>query len=198
MTPGVKQRFCSGTLIAPRAVVSAAHCLGGVLSDAGITADQIWVSFDPVYDPAVSTLYHGTMVTDGDPGAYVGGSGYQGKFGNSNGYDIAVVHLDEAPPITPARLPTAGLLSSLDLRGQAFTTVGYGRTRVDQTGGPNSIEPNFFRTCATSRPRSSGVCRRISSPCPRIRPLAMAAGATATRAPRTSSATRTSQSRFPV
>ena len=56
---------------------------------------------------------------------------------------MAVVHLDNAPLITPAQLPTAGLLSSLDLRGQTFTAVGYGRTRTDKTKGPNNIETNY-------------------------------------------------------
>src|SRR6185295_14168971 len=58
--------------------------------------------------------------------------------------DIAVIHLDQAVnDIAPAHLPPAGLLSSIDLRNQTFTAVGYGRTRIDKTGGKNAIVDNF-------------------------------------------------------
>lgn len=131
--PGPKQRFCSGTLVAPRIMVSAAHCYSIAVSDG--QADQIFVSFDSVYDPAVSTLYHATMVPHPE---------FVDNLHSSTlrDHDIAVLHLDAAPSITPAGLPTAGLLSSLDLLGQTFTAVGYGRTRVDKTAGPNNIGSN--------------------------------------------------------
>jgi hypothetical protein len=45
--------------------------------------------------------------------------------------------------ITPATLPTAGLLDDLkqggNLHDQAFLTVGYGTVRDDKTGGPHSL-----------------------------------------------------------
>ncbi|HKP89939.1 MAG TPA: trypsin-like serine protease [Thermoleophilaceae bacterium] len=141
ITPGYFQRFCSGTLIAPRVMLSAAHCFYGT------PIDEVWASFDPVYRPGTSSLIHGTAVIDP---SY---SDYKGQYGRSNPRDIAVVHLDQAPPITPAKLPTAGLLSTLDLRNHTLTAVGYGRTRVDTRKGPNHIEPNFdpdVRYVATS------------------------------------------------
>ena len=51
--------------------------------------------------------------------------------------------------MTPAALPPAGLLNSLDLTGQSFTTVGYGRTRIDRTKGPNNIVNQFARNVIT-------------------------------------------------
>jgi len=137
-TPGYYQRFCTGTLVAPSIVVTAAHCLLGVVDT------EIWVSFDPVYRPGVSSIIHGTGIAAVDPAIFHGQSGAGAQYGNSAlGNDIAVVHLDQPAPIGQfAQLPTADFLSTLDLSGQTFTAVGYGRTRADKTKGPNNIEPN--------------------------------------------------------
>jgi hypothetical protein len=67
-----------------------------------------------------------------------------GSGGASDTHDIAVVLLRQAPAgITPARLPTAGLLDQLkashQLDEQTFTAVGYGTVREDKTGGPHSL-----------------------------------------------------------
>ena len=130
----VFQRFCTGTLVTPRILVTAAHCLLSVVDT------EVWVSFDSVYRPGASPLIHGTGIAAVDPAGFHGVSGGGADLGN----DIAVVRLDETAPVTQfARLPTAGLLSSLNLKGRTFTAVGYGRTRVDGTKGPHNIETNF-------------------------------------------------------
>ncbi len=41
------------------------------------------------------------------------------------------------------------MLSSLNLRNQSFTAVGYGRTRIDKTKGPQNIVNQFARNVAT-------------------------------------------------
>jgi hypothetical protein len=58
---------------------------------------------------------------------------YSGAQGDPN--DLAVVVLDSAPAITPARLPAAGSLADLP-RDQGFTSVGYGAQAVTIDHGP--------------------------------------------------------------
>jgi secreted trypsin-like serine protease len=126
--------FCSGTLIAPTVFLTAAHCIAS-LEARGIT--EVWVTFAADYDEDAASpggLIAGTPVAHPEFGAG----------GVSDTHDIAVVLLDEAPAgITPAQLPTAGLLDELQashqLRSQTFTAVGYGTVREDKTGGPHAF-----------------------------------------------------------
>jgi hypothetical protein len=77
-------------------------------------------------------LVSGTYVTHPD-------YGYSGKGGHSDPHDIAVVLLDSPVGLTPAQLPTAGLLDKLNLRGRTFTAVGYGTVREIKTTGPHAF-----------------------------------------------------------
>src|SRR6476659_7702231 len=75
-TPGYYQRFCSGTLVTPRILVTSAHCLLGVVDT------EVWVNFDPVYRPGVSRLIHGTGIAAVDPAGFHGVSGGGADLGN--------------------------------------------------------------------------------------------------------------------
>ena len=126
--------FCSGTLIAPTVFLTAAHCTASLEAE-GIT--EVWVTFASDYDEdatAPAGLIAGTPVSHPE----------FGTGGASDTHDIAVVLLEHAPAgITPAQLPTAGLLDQLkashELRAQTFTAVGYGTVRQDKTGGPHGF-----------------------------------------------------------
>ena len=107
--------------------LTVAHCVD-VLEGAG---QPYWVTFDSTYDedaPSPTGLIPGTPFEHP-----LWGSG-----GQTDNHDIAVVILDSSPGITPAELPTAGLLDQLQashqLRDQTFTTVGYGAVRTDRAG----------------------------------------------------------------
>ena len=77
---------CTGTLIAPKVFLTAAHCEG---------QPRVAVTFDSVYNSATGTTYWGTWVADP--------SFDQAQ---SDPHDLAVILLDKAVKgITPARLP---------------------------------------------------------------------------------------------
>lgn len=126
--PGFFQRACTGTLVAPALMVTAAHCY------LGLPLDRVWVSFDPVFRPGPEPpAVHGSVVLY--PGFRHGAKYFV--------HDMAVVHLDAPVDITPAELPSANLLDTLDLPNQEFDIAGYGRTRSDKTHGWRSIDPNI-------------------------------------------------------
>jgi hypothetical protein len=127
------EELCSGTLISPTVFLTASHCTAFLES---IDVADVFVSFDVDVDPVTSatTLYPGTMHTHPD-------FGFSGPGGASDPHDIAVIKF--ATPIngiTPAALPTAGLLDRMKvartLQRQKFTAVGYGVHEPELGGGP--------------------------------------------------------------
>ena len=119
--------YCSGTLIAPRVFLTAAHCGEG---------DRVRVTFDAAYQDG-DKVYRGTWHAD----PLYGGS-------QSDPHDIAVVVLDSAPKITPARLPAAGALSRLP-QDQKLTSVGYGAYQVTNSPGGHQYLYDDVRMVAT-------------------------------------------------
>lgn len=117
--------FCSGTLVAPDVVLTAAHCTDFFEPDA--PAD-LRVSFDPT--PDSSSTYYSVDHLVVHPDWFTAGP----CLGNSKrlclappAEDIALVWLNEAVTgITPAPVADRGYLDALDLKDEAFTVVGYG------------------------------------------------------------------------
>jgi secreted trypsin-like serine protease len=144
--------YCSGTLIAPKVFLTAAHCGEG---------DRVRVTFDPAYqagDPVYAGTWHADPLYNGS---------------QSDPHDIAVVVLDTAPRITPARLPAAGSLSKLPA-GQRITSVGYGAhevtsgpgghqylyddVRMVSTGTLNAVTPSWLRVSMNPSKGDGGTC----------------------------------------
>ena len=146
--------YCSGTLIAPKVFLTAAHCGEG-------GDGRVRITFDPAYeqgDPTFAGTFHA------DP---------RYTHRQSDPHDIAVVVLDSAAPATPAKLPAAGSLSRLK-QGQSFTSVGYGAYQV--TKGPgghqylyddvrrvshgslNAVTPSWLRLSMNPATGDGGTC----------------------------------------
>src|ERR671925_1430754 len=121
-------QFCSGTLVRPSVVLTAAHCTDFLVDVGpdGFGPDDLRITFDPEQDGPYSTVDH--IVVHPDWFLQPGGHGNSKGACLSPGHeDIALVFL-EAPVtgVTPAPIAPAGYLDGLDLKSETFTVVGYG------------------------------------------------------------------------
>ncbi|MDF2967975.1 MAG: putative trypsin-like serine protease [Nocardioidaceae bacterium] len=124
---------CSGTLVAPDVIITAAHCTEA--------ADTVYYSFAPVRPTAEPDA-------PGDTGWTLGGSNldaeqsiftdpdWDGDLQMQSLDDIGVIVLDSAVTgIEPATIAPLGTLEGLP-RGTLFTLAGYGIHYVKPTEGP--------------------------------------------------------------
>jgi secreted trypsin-like serine protease len=140
-------QWCSGTLISENVFLTASHCtapLDGLVQ--AYPDAEVLVTFDPTIHSG-STFYTGVWHTNPDY------NGFSGQYGSSNPGDVAVIVLDQPPVgITPASLPTPGLLDELKdghvLDETLFTAVGYGSVRETSQYGWQAIEDNLDRNRA--------------------------------------------------
>jgi hypothetical protein len=120
---GTAYAFCTGTLISPTVMLTAAHCNPGV--------EQVKVTFESQVQNA-ALMYMGHYIANPDY-----------RKSQDDPHDIAVIVFDQAiPGIVPAKLPTLGLFDTLKnnglMDGTHYTAVGYGgqERNFDGNGKP--------------------------------------------------------------
>ncbi|MEQ1560171.1 MAG: trypsin-like serine protease [Methyloglobulus sp.] len=153
--------YCSGTLISPTVMLTAAHC-------DPVDPNNVSVTFEPNAATA-TTLYNGIFIPHP-----------QYSPAQNDPHDIAVIVFDQAiTSITPAQLPTLGLFDTLKanglLKGTHYTAVGYGgqERNFDGQGQPiiahedtrewsvqsfNALNKSWLRLSQNQATGDSGAC----------------------------------------
>ena len=139
--------FCTGTLVAPDAILTVAHCITPILGS-GFPLSAFRVNFDPLATE---------LMPDAAPDAYaVASVALPDGFGPGSGSaglnqlgspfdDIGILYLSgPVPGVAPAPIAGLGYADDPSVRGAALTTVGYGGDGFRRGNNVSQLEPPIF------------------------------------------------------
>ncbi|WP_200936355.1 trypsin-like serine protease [Marmoricola sp. Leaf446] len=144
---------CSGTLVTPTVVLSAAHCFDDAAGEVAVTFDSVIAEEPPLPIPPAADTAAG--YTDAElaaaglrSGTHVSHPQYSGFTDLNNWNDVAVVLLDEpVTDIAPAPLAPIGSLDTIvksQLSSTVFRAVGYGSEVRKPLVGPQKATPMTY------------------------------------------------------
>jgi V8-like Glu-specific endopeptidase len=142
---------CSGTLISPTVVLTAAHCTEGTDGLTAVTFDPVIAEQPPSGLPVAGNPAAG--YTGSESGSYYFGTAYthpqySGFTDLNNWNDVGVIVLNEAvvgiEPATVAGLNTLDAFTQPRLNRTLFRAVGYGTEVRKPTEGPQKPQPMSY------------------------------------------------------
>ena len=169
--------ICSGTLISPNVFLTASHCTVFFENDLAPVGYRAFVSFDnPIpFGDLTSKQTRLIPVTQ-----VVTNPNFNQAQSDTGDIAVLLVRANDTRGITPARLPSAGLLDQLatqnGLKNAVFTPVGYGLQNRVTGGGPpffqdrnpvprmyafsgfNSLNKTFLRLSQNPAHGNGGAC----------------------------------------